>query len=224
MLWHKVQGAGGVGLEYSFVTSVTGGSTANDTVTFSGVDLGEPRSDRLVVVGVGAIRANSTGQRRIVSATIAGVSASIAPNTNPYANTVSSIIYAEVPTGTSGNIVIVFEGNAGSDAMASENTIGVYTLYRAQDVQPVDSDYQTGTATPSITLSTVPAGAAIYMCAGGFNSTDIEWSGDVVEDFFAAESNRVRSSASAKTTGSSITGTATQTGPFNAFLSAAFWR
>jgi hypothetical protein len=219
----RLMGASEKPLSLNYITNVVL-NQSGVTKTFSSVSLGQARSDRLIVVVVGAIRGDSTGQRRIASATIAGISANIVSNTNPYQNTVAAIIYAEVPTGATGDVVITFEGNSGSNVMSADATIGVYAIYDAKSTTPIDSDYSSATTTPSITLDTAARGAAIFMCSGGFNSTSISWSSGVTQNFLVTEAtSRVRSAASTQTSSTSITATATVTGA-NGFMSGASWR
>lgn len=229
MLWHKAQGAGGRAspLSLNYITNVVSAQAQASVgiYTFSSVSIGDAASDRLVVVCVGAIRGNSTGGRRVASATIGGVSATIATDTNPFGNSVSAIIYAEVPTGTTATVVINFEGNSGSDVVGSTGTIGVYAIYNAKSITPVDNNNVRGTKTPSITLDSESGGGAIFWCVGGFSNTDIYWSANVTEDFLVTETgSRLRSAASVETDSSTISATATATGSANAFLSAATWR
>jgi len=219
----RLMGASEKPLSLNYITNVVL-NQSGATKTFSSVSLGQARSDRLIVVVVGAIRGDATGNRRIASATIAGVTATIVSNTNPYRASVAAIIYAEVPTGTAGDVVVTFEGDSTSNVMASDATIGVYAIYDAKSTTPVDSDNAFATTTPSVTIDTAARGAAIFMCSGGFNSTSISWSSGVTQNFLVTEAtNRVRSAASTQTSSTNITATATVTGA-NGFMSGASWR
>jgi hypothetical protein len=210
---------------YEYITYVQAVSTSptSNSYTFSDVDIGSPASDRLVVVSVGTIRGDGTGGRRLVSATIGGVSASIAGD-NPFENQVNILVYAVIPTGTTATIALTFEGNSGSSLMAGSATIGTYALYGYNNSDPIDYGRDSLVTTPSVTIDTELGGCAIF-CFGAFsNSTNVTWTG-ATEDYDVTEaSTRKRSAASTTTASSTLTVSAVQATLSNAFLFGASWR
>jgi len=98
--------------------------------TFSAVSFGAAASNRSIVVGIGGGR-SSSGARNISSVTIGGVTATIAAEQDSPAasgSNVAGIAFAEVPTGTSGDIVVTW------NATMSRCGIGVWS---ATDLGPV---------------------------------------------------------------------------------------
>lgn len=146
-------------------------ATGQTTYTFSGQSLGAAASDRHIIV---EINARSGGARTLDSVTIGGVSATINVNIVNSAGgntTLSAISIANVPTGTTGDIVAVF-----SAAMARCG----YGAYRATDLASSTPD-DTGSSTanaPTTTLNVPADGFAvggIYAVTGSDGS--ISWSG-----------------------------------------------
>lgn len=118
--------------QVSYVTQVAS-SAAQTTYTFSGVSLGAAASDRLVIVGVVA---TATAVRLLSSATIAGIPATINVQSPTDAASVAAIVSAVVPTGTTGNIVVTFNGSMVHSA------ISVYRAVQLRSIVPVSTDHQ----------------------------------------------------------------------------------
>lgn len=77
------------------------------TYTFSSVNFGEAFMRRRIVVGI--VGSQGTNNRTITSVTIGGVAASIAVQANNSGRRVG-LAWASVPTGTSGDVVVTFDG------------------------------------------------------------------------------------------------------------------
>lgn len=92
---------------------------AGGSYTFSAVSLGTASAGRYIVVGVSGYAAAS---QTITSSTINGVSATQVATVVNTTNTRTSFLIANVPTGTSGDIVINFNGSMAACA------IGVWAL------------------------------------------------------------------------------------------------
>lgn len=121
-------------------------STSGSPHTFTGVPFGDASAGRIIVVAVG-ISTDTT----ISSVSIGGISATLAVS-DVQTGVTAAIYYANVPTGTSGTVVV----NASSNA-----AIGVYKLENA-------------TATPTNTGSRTPRdGDATLFCTVPVNGFGI---------------------------------------------------
>lgn len=147
----------------------TGADNSNlTTYTFSALSLGVADTDRFIVVCVVA-SGNSAGQD-ISSATIGGVSADI-HRTHYTANDdiVVGIVSAKVPTGTTGDVVITFDG-AKQRAVAS-----VFRCICAAD-NLVEYDGDTNVAPTETATVNIAADSATFGCAGDTaNGTSYTW-------------------------------------------------
>jgi hypothetical protein len=221
MLWQKVIGGTSAAKLpiLSYITNVSQVTTAS-TFTFNSVSLGTADASRIIVVNVGGLRATSAGQRRVASATIAGVSATIVQN--PYYNNVASIVYAEVPTGNTGTIIINIEGNSTNNQL-EDCVIGVYSVINLSSTSPIASGTNTGGSSATVSLSSSADGVAIYCGSTGGTTTNVDYT-NATKNYQVVNSNRVRSGASVVTTGSTISVTASSSGSPNVFLSGATWR
>ena len=159
MLWHKLQGAGGVGgapLEIAYVTSgKSNSSTQVNTYTFSGVSIGAADATRRVIVALGVQDGTKTYDL-LDSVTIGGVTATIHTNTlvGVQDRGCVAIVSALVPTGTTANIVINHPAAAGTNYAGH-----VYAVYRALNCSgtPYDAqiaDFASGSLARSITADT----------------------------------------------------------------------
>lgn len=107
----------------SAIATLSSTAQATDTVdastfTFSGVALGTPSGDRKILVGVSVVRASFP--TTITSMTIGGISATEIIEQDSTREAVA-IYIASVPTGTTGDIVVVCahtESNCGIDVYA----------------------------------------------------------------------------------------------------------
>lgn len=139
----------------------TNGSATNlTTYTFTAENLGAASSDRKIIVAITG-RSSDGAARSISTVTIGGVSASIAVQQSTNGNE-SGIAIASVPTGTSGDIVIVFSNTMGNCDIGTFSTTGV-----SSDT-PTDSG--ASTANPGTYDLDVTAGGV----AVAISSVDIE--------------------------------------------------
>jgi hypothetical protein len=122
------------------VTLINRGAFVSDdsvdatTATFSAYAIGTASSTRRVIVYVAAID-DSKSSVTFTSATIGGVSATIdcqVDDSSPY-NTISAIISATVPTGTTADIVLNFDTSVDRAAVVAVSVDGL------QSVTPVDT-------------------------------------------------------------------------------------
>jgi hypothetical protein len=133
------------------------------TYTFSARALGVAESTRRIAVG---ITSNiSTNGRTISSVTIGGVSASevvFARSDNGPASTLAAIWMAEVPTGTTGDVVVTFSAAMGYC------TIDIYRLLNASATAYHTATDITATANAlSESLNLIANGAAIGVFING---------------------------------------------------------
>lgn len=123
--------------------------------TFSGVSLGAADPNRIIVI-TGCF-GTAAGGESISSATIGGVAATIGTG-GGYGGSgddgMSRIFWAKVPTGTTGDVVINFSGNA------TDGCIGVFRVI-ADSISAFDSDTLNENTADPINLS-------VDVEAGGF--------------------------------------------------------
>src|SRR3990167_2651308 len=138
--------------------------------TFSSQSLGTAAADRYIVVAIAARGLGTT--RTISSVTVGGVSATINVQTpNITSNTsLTGIVIAAVPTGTTGDIVITF------DAQMLRCGIGLYRVTNLVSATPTDTDGSTA-ADPSVTLTTVDGGIAIGVGFTQDTAPQAAWTG-----------------------------------------------
>lgn len=105
-------------VSFQALTSLT---TDLTTYTFTGAALGTADSTRRIVAVVTGANANRT----ISSATIGGVAASIAVQVTGGTNITSGIIIADVPTGTTGDVVVTWSA---AQVRCSVAVFAVYNL------------------------------------------------------------------------------------------------
>ncbi len=152
------------------------------TYTFSTKSFGTATSDRIVVVGIAA--RSSTGSITISSVTIGGVSATVrASAINAGSGTEFASIYtASVPTGVTGDVVIVFSGGMQRCAVM------IYRMVGASSAVPNDSQTDTTLTGQVLSVSmNCPANGVIigagFSASGGTAAST--WTG-ITEDADAA--------------------------------------
>jgi hypothetical protein len=150
--------------------------TALSTYTFSGENFGAAASTREIFVGVSWAAGALT--RSISSATIGGVAATIQRQTN-LSDSVSqsvgaAVIFAAVPTGTSGDIVITFSGGNTACVIGSYRVIG-RTSFSDDTVDSYSgpNPVSVGLANNTIGDNGISIGAATSSASGGA----ISWTG-----------------------------------------------
>ena len=189
MLWHKLQGAGGVGggaiaTELAYITSpATAGGTVS-SFTFSNVSIGAADPNRYVVICAGVY--SNTGSATFTSLTFNGSSLSGITSGTSNTNLGTNFYVVAAPTGTTANIVLNF-----NNTISRNGRISVYRLIHA-DGTPLDSTYISGSLGVSATVDTASGGAALFMGmtnsgAGGRAGTPTNYVEDVEVDIRSNE-------------------------------------
>lgn len=126
---------------------VAGSATDASSYTFAGMALGPASSTRTVIVAVTRGGVASTGPA-LYGVTIGGVTATVAVATQQY-RSAAAIVYATVPTGTTGDVVVTLSGSVYNCGIA------VYTA----PVPVAVND--TGVGTSSISVTEAVGGASL---------------------------------------------------------------
>ena len=178
------------------------------TYTFSTVAIGTAGANRHVAVSVHA--SDLSGSTGITSVTIGGVGATqvvIQAGDIAGVSFTTAIYIAAVPTGATGDVVVVFAGGR------SRCGIGVWAVYDLLSATAVDTQVKTSVvaAVAFPALATDADGVAIFAVGSGGTTTH-SWS-SATEDFDeAVEAGQSHSGASISTTGASISETVTASG------------
>lgn len=154
-------------MAYSYLQSASN-TTDLDTYTFTNQNLGEVSPARYIIVAV-YTRDTGVGAKTITSVTVGGVAATIVKqeqNADTNSN-ICGLAIALVPTGTTGDVVVVF----------SEVVIrAAISLYRATDIDPIPIDSGSSTATvPTYDIDVAAGGFVIGV--GGSSATSAVWVG-----------------------------------------------
>lgn len=149
-------------------------STTNATeYTFSAQSLGTADAERQIIVGAWG---SSGAGVSVSSLTIGGVSASLIIAQNGATNPIAELWIADVPTGTTGDVVVTF-----NDGKLRAG-IGVWRLIGGT-VGDSDKDTTTSTATMTATVNVEQDGAVVGFVGGVTDdATAITWGG-ATEDF-----------------------------------------
>ena len=124
------------------------------TYTFSGVSIGTASSDRRIIVTVG-----NTNTTLISSATVGGVSATIiVQRVSGGGNAFAGVLIANVPTGTTADIVITFA------AGVSNCKAGVYSSTGLLSDTATDTGFSDSNP-GSDTLTVIPGGFCVGACS-----------------------------------------------------------
>lgn len=159
------------------------------TYTFVGASLGTAAGDRKIVVTIHG-RSTNPSTRTISSVTIAGVAATAAVSVSNTIGDRAAVYVADVPTGTTGDIVVVF-----NDTM-QKCIVGSYAMYGAGSSTPTAT--ATDIASTYSQSLTIPAGGVAFAIASVQASASTTWAG-LTEDFDSNISSEVDSGASLQT-------------------------
>lgn len=193
-------------------TYISSGSFTHSDVTSTATsaNIGSASSNRLVIVMIGHTVPQS---RSLISATIAGISATIITSGNDVGSTsFSAIIAAEVPTGTSGDIVLTFNSTIFSD--------GIYSIYTVdKTTATLDTSSTTITGTDGSTLSN-----SYTSVNNGFTLGIIHWENGSskspnISGYTVDNTDDNLSFSRTETTSASQTATVNWTGTYGASLS-----
>ena len=164
-------------------------TSSQTTRTISSVNFGEANTSREIFV---VVRYSNTTPTTISSATIGGVSATISAGASATAQG-AALIFATVPTGTSGDIVITYS-NATTNSVAF-----VYRVTKRTNIgtTAINTYGDTSTATrTSYTSPTVafPSNGFVLAILNHNSSTNLTFTGSGITvdgDVFQSSSNRV---------------------------------
>lgn len=163
-------------------------SIVNGTVyTFASQSLGAADAGRYIVVGF-ASRTTTGVSGVVTSLTVGGVSASILDQ-GSFSNQHAGMAIAAVPTGTTGDIVVTFDG---------EQQRAAIFMYRLVDIDSATpSDLLSSTSlNPSVALDVPEGGFAIGVAGFGFGDGSTAWTGLTEDADLSVESSMNGTSAS----------------------------
>jgi len=175
-------------------TASAANTSASSSYTFSSLSLGQADSSRRIIVAL----AGQNAARTVTSLTVAGVAATRIIGDNPIApnGPTVQLWIANVPTGTTGNVVVTLNGNFNSCA------VGLYAAYDLTTNTPHASNQSALASSTSIAFGLAhKAGFIIAAAASSENAiTSFTWTG-VNENFdvLIGSSSRAASSASLTT-------------------------
>lgn len=156
----------------SFLQLATDGTNLT-TYTFASQNLGTAASDRYIVVAITG-RQSGGGSSSVSSVTIGGVSATISVQSDNNGDQVA-IAIAAVPTGTTGNIDIVWS------AAMTDCSVAAYRVTRVTTTTATSTGSSTATP-PSANVNVVAGGVVIAVSKNRTGGTSATW-GNVTEDF-----------------------------------------
>lgn len=156
----------------------SGDGTNLTTYTFSAENLGAANAERYIIVGVTG-RSSDGGARTLSSVTVGGVGATINVQVHSSGNT-AAVAIAKVPTGTTGDVVLVWSSTMGNADIG---------LWRVTDVTSTTAnDTLSSTADPpSDTINVNADGIVIAISKSDAGGDTTTWAG-ITEDFDAADS------------------------------------
>ena len=188
---------------------------SSTTVTFSSANFGTASSTRRIYVY--AFWFINSGLERTVTCTIGGVSAtaytlSAGGNTSRY-----QVFAADVPTGTSGDVVLTFSGSIGSQRVS----VGMWSVTnQTSSLASAEVDEASindpSTRSASITLNTASNGFALIVALNNGSGQTVTYTNATLEATLLA--TRTYATVYPPTTGSSLTITSTQTSTNNLVL------
>jgi len=148
-------------------------SVATSTPVYSGINIGDPAANRIIVAGWHLGNAWSNPCLMNVSG-VGNITMQLASPINWADNSaLASIWWAHVPSGTTASFT------AQSNSSVSSNALGVWTLYGVNVANPIFDFNFTGSATanPSLSVNVARGGAVIGMARQVANQGTFTWSG-----------------------------------------------
>jgi hypothetical protein len=161
------------------------GATADQTTyTFSGLSFGAAAADRWIAIFASG-RTNTSTPSTINAVTIAGVSASeiitdFAVGDSPFGSR-GGIYLAQVPTGTSGNVVVTFSHQMSRAAVAVYRLVGIAGATAADTAN--GSVTGTGNSGDKTLQIDIPAGGVMLAGAAGFGTQNSFSAAGMTTDF-----------------------------------------
>lgn len=168
---------------------------ATSTVTASNLSFGAAAANRIIIA---IVRAYTVGTiSHTTGVTIGGVNGTyIGSEQDSIGAATVFMFYAAVPTGTVGNIVVTSSAAINFLDIAVYRATGLTNGGAATNVQDTN-----GTATPSVTLTSVPAGGYVIASVGLISDADtVAWTG-AAADKFVDDGGEAMSAASYNNTG-----------------------
>lgn len=209
-----ISGLSGLGSSAKTVTylSLTGSGVDASSYTLSGTSLGAPAADRYIVAVVWTDAV--AGSISISSVTIGGVSASLVTSAST-SGTVLAMYIANVPTGTTGDVVASFS------ATSDDHHIALWALTGLTSTTPIDTDSNTSNAALTMTSE---VGGVIIGAAWAADPITYTWSGATENYDSNYIATRTASGASGSTTATSTIIDPTPSGAADAytFIAATF--
>lgn len=223
----ELVGFGGGGAVVTATPTAVSTNAANQTTyTFSGLSVGAAADDRVVVLLIAGRRGSAT-PATVSSCTVAGSSATSAVSNSHTVSTTSetvSIQYVELPSGTTGDVVVTWSNSLTGCG------VRVFALYGAT-ATPTATSSADGTGSPMAASTTIATqqGAATLAVAGVLESAAVNysWAGDLTEldeqDIDAEEHELLTAYAvgGGGTLSTTVTGSANTT---HIALAVASWR
>jgi hypothetical protein len=188
-----------------YVTSANN-STTLTTYTFSGVSLGSTGSNRQIIVGISS--STGTAGRAISSVTVAGVSATslVFLNRGGGDSRISAIWIANVPTDTSGDIVVTFSGSMGRCG------ITVYAGRNLTSNTPQATNTSSTSSPLTLSLTGTTAGFIVAQAMTQNAGETFTWTGLTRNINVTVGSLTMSSASTNRASGGSVTITAAYTG------------
>lgn len=215
MLAHKLRRVG-----YLPPVEITFGSAHtdfnNNTIfTFTDVSFGAPSAGRAVIIAVGG---GKDVDVTISSVTVGGISATQAVYRGSTSGAWSSLWVAEVPTGTSGTVVVTWSGPMLRAAIHS------FRMVNHTSIIPIDTNSALGSgSTFDVSLDLVN-GSGVVATSLTYSATTITWSGvtEVAETY--VESRAICSGTHIATANGSRTISVTADPVSSTAVTSAAWR
>lgn len=158
-LFHDMIMNGAGPLNVSYITSQFSSSSLT-TYTFNNVSFGDPQSDRLIILSI--TWGIFSGSLNASSATIGGVSATIATQ-NDGTNTGGAIVYAVVPSGTTGTVTITLNSGAARLGFFVHRVVN----YKSTTPTATSAPAGGGLASRSVTLTNPAGGFSLAFAYAG---------------------------------------------------------
>lgn len=168
----SASGGGLTGGQFEFADN----STANLSIYSFACPFGEAQANRAIIVSISA-----RGSNNVANVTIGGVAA-IEAHSGSKSNSRASIWIANVPSLSSGDVVVAFSGSVESCSIA------LYSFYGLSST--TKDSVATATSTGSTSITPSAGGCIIGTCNAGTSasSVTISWSGSTPDSTVAPDS------------------------------------
>ena len=165
-----LRGGGGPDFDVSLVATAQDAADLT-TYTFTGVNFGAEAADRSIIA---IVIGRASGTRDVVSATIGGVSATIdfnAPLSTGFSSwACNGVARADVPSGTTGDVVVAFSG------AQVHCLVAVYRVTGGTPAKVATGTAAIGTNVTSLSVSATSA-AGGFGLASSYTRSGVTWTG-----------------------------------------------